>query len=153
MALTQAQVDLMRVHDVAYLAPKVRARVQQVLTAIPDVVCFETLRLPCLQVQYALTGASKQSSVLKSAHGYGLAADLVHVVNGAPVWDDEKNPDWWNALGAAIEGAGLTWGGKWSSPHDPPHAQTAAWSGVVPDHAAVLFASGGLSAVWSAYDV
>lgn len=148
--LTNAQIELMRVHDLAYLAPRVRERVQSVLTQMTDIVCFETLRLPPLQAAYFATGASKQSNVLKSAHAYGLAADLVHVVNGAPTWDYDNA--WWAQLQAVVQGVGLTSGRVWTSPNDPPHAQTLAWGGVVPDDAAALYGSGGLSAVWSAYD-
>lgn len=148
--LSDAQMQMMRVNDLAYLAPQVREKVQRVLIHMPSIVCFETLRLPPLQAAYFASGASKQQSVLKSAHAYGLAADLVHVVNGSPVWDYE-NP-WWAQLEAMVQAQGLMSGRTWTSPNDPPHAQTAAWSGVVPDDAAVLFASGGLSAVWAEYD-
>lgn len=149
--LTSAQVELIRVKDLAYLAPNVRRRVREVLAAMPDAVCFETLRLQVLQTQYYATGSTKQASVLKSSHAYGLAADLVHVVLGEPAWDYTAE-EWWASLGTAIQDAGLVWGGTWTSPRDLPHAQTAAWSGVVPDDAAALFASGGLSAVWAQYD-
>lgn len=151
MTFTAGQLDSLRVHDTAYLAPNVRRRVVQVLHAVPDAACFETLRLQCLQTAYYASGASKQLNVLKSSHGYGLAADLVHLVHGLPAWD-YSDPWWSKTLGPSIEAAGLTWGGRWHSPNDPPHAQTAAWAGVVPDDAAVMLAEQGISALWAKYD-
>lgn len=62
----------------------------------------------------------------QSLHNYGLAFDVVPMVNGDPNWDD-KSPAGiarWEKLGSLGESLGLEWGGRWHHP-DRPHFQVS----------------------------
>jgi hypothetical protein len=78
----------------------------------------------------------------QSNHNYGLAVDLVPVLNGRPSWDWPA--DVWKKLGRAAEAQGLEWGGRWKMV-DMPHVQLHGLS--VADCRA-LYRQGGLSLVW-----
>ena len=56
----------------------------------------------------------------RSRHQDGQALDFVLRVDGTSVWEDEAR---YLALGELAERHGLTWGGRWSSPHDPYHLE------------------------------
>ena len=51
-------------------------------------------------------------------HGFGLAFDIVPVVNSKAVWD---NNTLWDIAGEEGKKLGLTWGGDWKSIVDKPH--------------------------------
>ena len=51
-------------------------------------------------------------------HGFGLAYDIVPVVNDKAVWDHNKL---WVIAGEEGKKLGLTWGGDWKSIVDKPH--------------------------------
>lgn len=55
---------------------------------------------------------------LIGAHGFGLAFDVVPIVNGKAIWD---NQGMWNKIGTLGKSLGLTWGGDWKSIIDKPH--------------------------------
>jgi peptidoglycan L-alanyl-D-glutamate endopeptidase CwlK len=55
----------------------------------------------------------------QSFHNYGLAIDVVPIVHGKAVWEDEKL---WQKLGVIGESAGFEWGGRWKFV-DKPHFQ------------------------------
>ncbi len=57
---------------------------------------------------------------LVGAHGFGLAFDVVPIVNGKAVWDNQGQ---WNKIGALGKSLGLEWGGDWKSIIDKPHFQ------------------------------
>jgi peptidoglycan L-alanyl-D-glutamate endopeptidase CwlK len=57
---------------------------------------------------------------LIGAHGFGLAFDVVPIVNGKAVWN---NQGLWNKIGALGKSLGLEWGGDWKSIIDKPHFQ------------------------------
>lgn len=57
---------------------------------------------------------------LIGAHGFGLAFDVVPIVAGKALWD---NQELWNKIGALGKGLGLEWGGDWKSIIDKPHFQ------------------------------
>lgn len=59
----------------------------------------------------------------KSKHQYGLAVDVVPIVNGKAVWD---NVVLWRKVGVIGERLGLRWGGRWKHPYDPGHFE---WTG------------------------
>jgi len=52
----------------------------------------------------------------KSAHNWGLAVDVVPMVNGKPVWNGD-----WKKVSSIGKNAGLKWGGDWTSFVDKPH--------------------------------
>ena len=59
----------------------------------------------------------------QSMHEYGLAFDLCYAV-GDP-YQEENHALTWEEVGALVERAGLTWGGRFKTP-DRPHGQ---WTG------------------------
>ncbi|MDP7038545.1 MAG: M15 family metallopeptidase [Myxococcota bacterium] len=52
----------------------------------------------------------------KSSHNWGLAVDVVPMVNGKPVWNGD-----WKKISTIGKNAGLKWGGDWTSFVDRPH--------------------------------
>ncbi|MBP9927149.1 MAG: M15 family metallopeptidase [Cyclobacteriaceae bacterium] len=58
-----------------------------------------------------------------SKHQYGLAVDVVPVVDSVAQWDNAKL---WRRVGAVGEQLGLRWGGRWKELYDPGHFE---WSG------------------------
>lgn len=57
---------------------------------------------------------------LIGAHAFGLAFDLVPIVNGKAEWNDQGL---WNKIGVLGKSLGLEWGGDWKSIIDKPHFQ------------------------------
>lgn len=61
-----------------------------------------------------------------SAHNYGLALDIVPMVNGKPDWNGEDAV--WGLVGAIGQQAGLQWLGAPGSPFlEKPHFQHPNW--------------------------
>lgn len=56
----------------------------------------------------------------ESWHNYGLAADLVPVVNGQPIMNNNLL---WKRYGESAESIGLIWGGRWPNLVDLVHIQ------------------------------
>lgn len=142
MALSDAEVSALRIHDLGYLAPRVRKAAIWILDAVPDASVEETLRVQALQTEYKARGTSGQGNVLLSSHGHGAALDFTR----KGTWPPDDDP-WWITLSEAVKKSGLYWGGDWQHPKDRPHAQ-GGWPGVVPQQAVAMFQSGGLVAVW-----
>ncbi len=67
----------------------------------------------------------------KSKHQYGLAVDVVAIVDSVAQWD---NTALWKKIGVAGENLGLRWGGRWRAPYDPAHFEWAG--GITTDHLA-----------------
>jgi peptidoglycan LD-endopeptidase CwlK len=66
----------------------------------------------------------------ESAHNYGLALDVVPIVNGKPDW--RGTDPVWQQLGALGEQAGLTWlGAPGSRFPEEPHMELPNWRQVV----------------------
>lgn len=62
----------------------------------------------------------------KSAHNYGLAIDIVPMVNGKPDWNGADPV--WEQLGELGEAAGLTWlGAPGSRFPEKPHLEHPDW--------------------------
>lgn len=63
----------------------------------------------------------------QSFHNYGLALDVVPLVNGKPVWRT-TGPDaaLWQRVGELGEAAGLEWSGRWKRFKEMAHFQYAA---------------------------
>lgn len=92
MKLSDEMVVACRIKDLAFLAPTFASRVKLILQDVPNAMVFETLRLPILQQHYFTVGTSKQSDVLHSAHGFGVAVDFVkRADDGEPGWPDRKS--------------------------------------------------------------
>lgn len=58
-----------------------------------------------------------------SKHQYGLAVDVVPVIDSVAQWDNARL---WKKVGAIGEQLGLRWGGRWRTLYDPGHFE---WSG------------------------
>lgn len=56
----------------------------------------------------------------QSYHNFKCAVDVVPLVNGKPVWDDEEL---WKKIGALGKSFGLDWAGDWKSFKEYPHFQ------------------------------
>lgn len=52
-----------------------------------------------------------------SWHNYGLAYDVVEMLDGKPTWDTPN----WEQIGSIGEENGLSWGGRWKKFKDLPH--------------------------------
>jgi len=65
-------------------------------------------------------GVIHKSNHQPRADGFGHAVDCAWL---GPDPFADAHP--WEAYGAMVEAAGLTWGGRWTHPHDSPHAELA----------------------------
>lgn len=62
----------------------------------------------------------------QSAHNYGLALDIVPIVNGKPDWNGADPV--WQSIGEIGEECGLEWFGAPGSPYpEEPHFQLPGW--------------------------
>lgn len=56
----------------------------------------------------------------QSYHNYGLAIDVVPLVDGKPVWN---NQELWNTIGKIGEELGFEWANRWRRRRELPHFQ------------------------------
>jgi hypothetical protein len=102
-----------RVNDLALLEPFTRELVQRVVAGAKnlgiDLMVFETYRSEARQQDLFRQHATKLLQV--GVHHYGLACDIVKVVNGEPSWKGD-----FSFLGQLAQSAGLIWGGDWGDP-------------------------------------
>lgn len=90
-----------------------------------DILITSTLRDQEYQTSLWEQGRTKPGKIvtkskLIGAHGHGLAFDIVPVVHGKAVWNDNNL---WNRIGAIGMKLGLEWGGNWRTISDKPHFQ------------------------------
>jgi peptidoglycan L-alanyl-D-glutamate endopeptidase CwlK len=88
-----------------------------------DITVTNTLRDAEYQAYLYAQGRTRSGSIVTNMqqigpHGFGLAYDIVPVVNGKAVWNNERL---WNIAGEEGKKLGLTWGGNWKSIVDKPH--------------------------------
>lgn len=97
-----------------------------------ELAIVETYRTPAKQAQYRSMGRRYTRTVAgRSKHQYGMAIDLVPIVNSVPQW---RNVKLWRKIGPIGEQLGLRWGGRWSRLYDPGHFE---WTGgLVSNHLA-----------------
>ncbi len=89
-----------------------------------ELAVVETFRTRSKQNEYKSMGKKyTRSGGGSSKHQYGLAVDLVPIVDSVAVWD---NTLLWRKIGVAGEKLGLRWGGRWKKPYDPGHFE---WTG------------------------
>jgi hypothetical protein len=102
-----------RIFDLALLEPITRANVQAIIADAlamgQELMIFETYRSQDRQAMLFQQGATKLQKV--GVHHYGLAADLVRVVDGEPTWKVD-----YSFLGPLALKYGLIWGGDWGAP-------------------------------------
>jgi hypothetical protein len=110
----------------ALLAPKMKTAVQAIIIDAHaegvELMLYESYRSTERQEQLFAQHATELQH--NGVHHYGLAADIVHVVNGQPSWDGD-----FSILGRLADKYGLIWGGDWGAPNkhhtfiDQPHVQ------------------------------
>lgn len=102
-----------RISDINYLEPVTRAAVLAIIADAEkdgiSLMVFETYRSQELQEIYYQKKVTKLKKV--GVHHYGLACDIVKVVNGNPSWDGS-----FDFLGELAKKHGLIWGGDWGEP-------------------------------------
>jgi hypothetical protein len=114
--------DLRSLHP--YFRDKISALIRNCKARGINLEVVESYRTHAKQSEYYGMGRKyTRSAGGKSKHQYGLAVDLVPVVKGVAVWENETL---WKKIGYEGEKLGLRWGGRWKSPYDPAHFE---WSG------------------------
>jgi hypothetical protein len=105
-----------RVSDLDLLEPLTRQAVQSILNDAKsdglELIVFETYRSQVLQSKYFDQGVTQLQKV--GVHHYGLACDIVKVINGEPSWNGD-----FSFLGPLAKKYGLVWGGDWGHPELP----------------------------------
>lgn len=101
------------VDDLDLLEPVTRKIVETIILTAKkqgvEYMVFETFRSKERQLQLFKQGASKLKNV--GVHHYGLACDIVRIVDGQPSWKGD-----FSLLGKLAHDFGLIWGGDWGSP-------------------------------------
>ncbi|WP_276373876.1 M15 family metallopeptidase [Chryseolinea sp. H1M3-3] len=120
--------DLPMITDLNSLHPYFRDQVIELIKRCKakgiELTVVEAYRTHAKQHEYKTMGKKYTSSGAgRSKHQYGLAVDVVPVVNGIAVWD---NVLLWRKVGVIGEKLGLRWGGRWRKPYDPGHFE---WTG------------------------
>lgn len=120
--------ELTMIADLNALHPYFRDRIQLLIKRCEEkgitLAVVETYRTHTKQSEYKTMGKKyTMSGAGKSKHQYGLAADVVPIVDSVAVWD---NPVLWKKIGVIGEQLGLRWGGRWRKPYDPVHFE---WTG------------------------
>jgi hypothetical protein len=114
--------------DLNALHPYFRDRIVELIKACKekgiDLAVVESFRTHAKQAEYFGMGRKyTRSAGGKSKHQYGLAVDVVPVINAVPEWD---NVALWKKIGVIGEKLGLRWGGRWRAPYDPAHFEWAS---------------------------
>lgn len=122
--------DLPMICDLSALHPYFRDKVMELIAICKskgiELAVVETYRTVAKQNEYKKLGKIYTRSVGgRSKHQYGLAVDVVPVLDSVPSWHNEVV---WRKIGLVGEKLGLRWGGRWRHPYDPGHFE---WSGGV----------------------
>ena len=89
-----------------------------------DLAVVESFRTHAKQNEYKSMGKKyTRSSGGSSKHQYGLAVDVVPIIDSVADW---HNYAVWKKVGAVGEKLGLRWGGRWKHMYDPGHFE---WTG------------------------
>ena len=114
--------DLKALHP--YFRDKVTELVRRCKAAGIRLAIVESYRTPSKQAEYFAMGPQyTNTGGGKSRHQYGVAVDVVPLVNAKAVWN---NRHLWRKIGMIGEQLGLRWGGRWRVLYDPGHFE---WSG------------------------
>lgn len=119
--------DLESLHP--YFKDKIVELIQVCKASGISLAVVETYRTHAKQAEYFAMGRKYTGMAGgNSKHQYGLAVDVVPVVNAIPVWNNTRL---WKRIGMLGERLGLRWGGRWRVPYDPAHFE---WSGGTSSH-------------------
>lgn len=126
----QAQLDALLRARPTQLTPLVRRQAELVIKQMAEqgfnVTIFQGFRSFEEQDALYAQGRTKPGAIVTNArggysfHNYGVAVDVVFVVNGKPSWDN-SHP--WGRLGRIGKLHGFEWGGDWTDFPDRPHLQ------------------------------
>ena len=122
--------ELPMIADLSALHPFFRDKIIELIDICHskgiELEIVETYRTVAKQNEYKRMGKIyTRSTGGRSKHQYGLAIDVVPVVDSLASWE---NIALWKKVGAVGEKLGLRWGGRWRHPYDPGHFE---WSGGV----------------------
>lgn len=120
--------DLQMITDLKALHPYFRDKIIQLIENCKkkgiEISVVESYRTRAKQAEYFGMGKKyTRSAGGKSKHQYGLACDVVPIVNDSARWEDKLL---WKKVGIEGEKLGLRWGGRWRNPYDPAHFE---WTG------------------------
>jgi hypothetical protein len=119
--------DLNALHP--YFRGKIVALINKCKAAGIQLAVVESYRTHSKQAEYYAMGRKYTSKPGgKSRHQYGLAVDVVPIVDSVAVWNNHRL---WRKIGSIGERLGLTWGGRWRVLYDPGHFE---WSGGLTRH-------------------
>jgi len=133
--------DLIMIADPNSLHPYFRDKILRLIAKCEEkgikLAFVEAYRTHAKQAEYKGMGKKFTSSGAgRSKHQYGLAVDVVPIVNDTACWHDKVL---WRKIGVIGEQLGLRWGGRWRHPYDPGHFEwsdgldgTALASGIQP---------------------
>lgn len=115
------------VSDTGLLYPPFCVKIQSLVVtaraASLNVIVFETYRSEPRQLLLFKQGRTKIKT--NGMHHYGVAADLVFLLNGQPAWPSAGDPRW-KELADIGRKLGLYWGGDFKGLVDCPHWQYVA---------------------------
>jgi hypothetical protein len=122
--------SLPMIADLNSLHPYFRDRIVELIHQCKaqgiELAVVESFRTHAKQAEYFGMGRKyTRSKGGKSKHQYGLAVDVVPIIDSVAVWD---NTSLWKKIGVIGEKLGLRWGGRWRAPYDPAHFE---WAGGV----------------------
>ena len=120
--------DLPMIADLDALHPYFRDQVAMLIAVCKtkgiELAVVESYRTHSKQNEYKAMGKNYTRSVGgKSKHQYGLAVDVVPMINSVAQWENAKL---WRKIGVIGEQLGFRWGGRWRSLYDPGHFE---WTG------------------------
>lgn len=120
--------SLSMIKDLESLHPYFRDKVIEMIRLCRakgiELVVVETYRTHAKQTEYKRMGRRyTRTKAGQSKHQYGLAVDLVPVIDSIPQW---KNYRLWRKIGPIGERLGFRWGGRWRRLYDPCHFE---WTG------------------------
>ncbi len=103
--------------DLNALHPYFRDRIKQLIADCEAqgirLAVVESYRTHAKQNEYKVMGRKyTNSGAGRSRHQYGLAVDVVPLVDSAAVWEDKAL---WKRIGVTGEKLGLRWGGRWKN--------------------------------------
>lgn len=161
-------VDNITLQRIDLLHPKIREEVRniyldEVVPALTNVTCRFTYTLRTFAEQDALyaqgrtrlfdaqgkrLGIVTKAKGGQSIHNYGLAFDIVLLVNNGASWDTVKDfdkdskPDWMEVV-SIFKKHGYTWGGDWKF-KDAPHFEKTGynWRNLLAKHNIKSFTPG-----------
>ncbi len=120
--------DLPMIVDLDALHPYFRDKVTMLIAMCKakgiELAIVESYRTHSKQNEYKSMGKNyTRSGGGKSKHQYGLAVDVVPMIDSVAQWDNTRL---WRKVGVIGEQLGLRWGGRWKSLYDPGHFE---WTG------------------------